>query len=239
MLMSEYLASYTILTDAQANTFPFLLTEGRDLVQQIMLLKYGNREITENSANLQTTIQTYINTAVQMHFYNWTKKYNTIQLVYEPLRATDYTDNSTDTNSGSDTQSASDTHGGTDTTTDSGSVTKNDNVKHSARSYDNNTMTETENDATTGTDTTSATSALQHGETLAHSETQNFGHVLNHTRTVQGRENLTPQEMIKQEREIAEYNFYEMIADELTDYIADLSYYFEPIDTTGTEFFNE
>ena len=226
MLLSEYLTSYTILTDAQATAFPFLGIDGRDLVQKIMMLKFGNREMISTDTDIQTAVQTSVNTVTKMHDYNWTKKFATISLVYDPLRATDYTDNTTDTNSGTDTTTVNGSNTGT--VSDNGSTTKNDTNTHNARSYDNNVMTETENDkmvnADTNTNTTtndlhnSSTNALQHG------------HVLTHNRTVQGRENLTPQEMIKQEREIAEYNFYEMIADEVTDFITQLSFYYDPTD---------
>ena len=45
--------------------------------------------------------------------------------------------------------------------------------------------------------------------------------------SVTGRDNKTAQELILAEREVAEYNFYEMIANELCDFICILDYYKE------------
>lgn len=272
MLLKTFLTNNNILTDAQAEAIAYLGTAGMEKVQNIMMMKYPQRPIlvSDSDTTLVTDIQKYCNTVFVMHDYNWTKKYATLALAYNPLNATDINETTADTNSGSDTHSHStensgadttaktETHSGTDTTSDSGTntgtVSESDTLTHntadatSKRSYDDNTMTETESTAKTGTDTDaktttnnladSNTETLQHGHEIADSETMthghkitesatdNFGHVLTQNKTVTGRDNRTPQEMIMQERAVAEYNFFEMIADEVTDFITTLSYDF-------------
>lgn len=247
MLLKTYLASNTILTDEQANAISYLQTTGRDLVQNIMRVKYANRVMyVENESTLTADVQRAVQTVFSMHEYNWTHKHNTILLQYQPLIATEMNEVTKDTNSGQDANTQHDADGGTDTTTDSGSNTgtvsenmhasKNDNSMKSLRTYDDNTMTETENVLNTADDTNTNTTTnnlqnantntLQHGHTLDHTETETFGHVLDHTRSLTGRDNMTAQDLIMKEREVAEYNFYEMIADEVCDFITTLEYNF-------------
>lgn len=260
MLLSEWLSSNLIMSDTEANKINYLMINGRDLIQNIMRLKYSNLTLFNDDV---TTIQTNIQTVFNMHDYNWNKKYATISLVYNALNTIDQTDSGTssstanDTESGTDTTSATgsktdsntakDTDSGTDTTTindtktDSGTNTQ----VNKRNNFDGGSLvTNDEQDTTTGNNTTdTSTNALLHGKVQDRTNSGNssttdnntitYGHknantkADSYSKTLSGYNGTAPQDMIKKEREIAEYNFYEMIADELIDFITTEEYTFE------------
>jgi hypothetical protein len=247
------------MSDTDANKITYLLVDGRDLVQNIMKLKYSNLTMF---SDVVTDVQTNVNTVFSMHNYNWTKKYATISLVYNALNTIDQSESGTssstanDTESGTDTTAATgsktdsntakDTDSGTDTTTindtktDSGTNTQT--VKRN--NFDASAMvTNDETDTTTGNNSTDTnTNALLHGKvqdrtnsgtsSTTDKNTITYGHknantkADSYSKTLTGYNGTAPQDMIKKEREIAEYNFYEMIADELIDFITTEEYTF-------------
>ena len=273
----------TIMTQMQAGQFSFLGTTGLQLVTNIMKLKFGQRVLyyEKDEENLENKVQDIAVTATYMHEYNWSKKYATINLTYDPLISTSINKTNSDTNSGTDTQTSSNEYSGTDSTTGNvknvGTIKNDDTDTHGGTNettstttnnlkdiektltYDNNVMTATAEKDNTGTtenvnvntDRTTLTSAKlqtnnleqqdQASTTYGKKETgfqsQTFGHVLTNVGSVTGRDNRTAQELILAEREVAEYNFYEMIANELCDFICTLDYYKEETeDTEGSEY---
>ena len=241
MILKDYLASHFIISDSNANKIDYLGTENRDLVQSILKLKFGHREMYfDNDTDVESTVLTVF----QMHNYNWTKKYNTILLQYSPLISTDFTDKTSLTNSGADTTTSKEIHTGTYTddgnTEKTGTVNNNNTVTNnttdatSKNTFDDNTLTTTDSLLKTGTvsDSDITTNNLKDTVTNTHTNnlnddqtiTNNFGHAINTVKTVTGRDNTTAQDLILKEREIAEYNFFEMIADEITDFITTLNY---------------
>ena len=270
----------TIMTQTQAGQFSFLGTTGLQLVTSIMKLKFGQRVLyyEKDEENLESKVQDLTVTATYMHDYNWSKKYATINLTYDPLISTSMNKTNSDTNSGTDTQTYTHEYSGTDSTTGNvknvGTIKNDDTDTHGGtnettstttnnlkdvektRTYDNDVMTATAEKDNTGTtenvnvntDRTTLTSAkLQtnnleqqdkasttYGKKETGFQSQTFGHVLTNVSSVTGRDNKTAQELILAEREVAEYNFYEMIANELCDFICTLDYYKE--ETEGSEY---
>ena len=139
------------------------------------------------------------------------------------------------------TQTIADT--GTTTRTD------DTNSATSKRSYDSNIMTETDSVADTGTveteidtertrtdnlsedidATRTRTDNLTETGTESSTRTDNLhqasettlehGHIIEFERTKKGHDSKSAMELIAEQREIAEYNFFEMVADELTDFL--------------------
>ena len=194
MLLSEYLASYDIMTDSAATAIPYLGVNNKNLVKKIMLLKFNKRDMYyDNISTIESDIQDAVLAVFNMHDYNWTHKYATIQAQYNLLNNTGTVHNaSTDT---------------PDTTT-----------ADYNRTYDDNNLTETEYSKTTGTNASDNTQTNNLLQSTA------YGHIINTSEIVTGRDNMTAQELIEKERAVAEYNFYEMIADEVTDFICLYSY---------------
>lgn len=224
MILSEYLALYDIMTDTAAASIPYLGINNKNLVKQIMQLKYNKRDMYfDSAATLQSDVQAAVLTVFNMHDYNWTHKYATIQVQYNPLNATDYSRSKTDTNSGKDTVV------NTGTVKNNGTDTPNTTTADYNRTYDDNTLTETDYSITTGTNGTENT------QTNNLNQDTQFGHVLNTSETVTGRDNMTAQELIEKERAVAEYNFYEMIADEITDFICLYSYNYSSLNATESK----
>lgn len=223
-ILQNYLASNLIMTDADASAIDYLGVDKRNLVQSIMIVKQGTRELYYDSDDatqmddLQKAVLAYFN----MHSYNWTKKYATITAQYEALQATAYNEIMTDANTGTDTHTLTSADTGTvgvnSTQTDGTADTTSKNT------YDNDTMTET--DAVQHTGTTGNVSTTTNDLHNAASDNLQHGHILTRNRSVTGRDNIPAQDLILKEREVAEYNFYEMIADELCDIICKMSYTF-------------
>ena len=241
MLISEFLKDNNILTAEDLAKISYMTADNEDLVKRILTLKYGNIALNYDEVGV-LDVQTDIYTVFQMHNYNWTKKYATIQVVYDALDNIKVSEAGTDTNTGADTES------GTDSTTGSGSNTgtvansdndtvnsNNTNVQSVKRNnFDASGLVENEN--TTTTDDGSQTDIKTSNRTDdLHSTSQNsiqYGHIVDknntlsydHTRT--GYDGQSPQDAIQKERNIAEYNFFEMIADEIITYICTLEYQF-------------
>ena len=213
MLLSEYLASYDIMTDSAATAIPYLGVNNKNLVKKIMLLKFYKRDMYYvNISTIESDVQDAVLTVFNMHDYNWTHKYATIQAQYNLLNATDYTHTKVDTHSGSDNVNNTGTvHNASTDTPDTTTADYN-------RTYDDNNLTETEYSKTTGTNASDNTQTNNLLQSTA------YGHIINTSEIVTGRDNMTAQELIEKERAVAEYNFYEMIADEVTDFVCLYSY---------------
>lgn len=215
MTLKAYLDGASIMTDERATNILYLGTTGLTLVQNIMKLKYTTRQLMYDKTDEGLTndeiialVQNDTLTAFEMHDYNWTKKYTTITATYDALTTQNLSESKTDTNSGQDITAENGTNTGTI------SNTKNQTV--SKITYDNATMTATDSSI----DTDATTNNLADSNTT----TTTYGHVLNSSRTLTGRDNIPAQDLILKEREVAEYNFYEMIADEITDFICTTIY---------------
>lgn len=241
MVISEFLKDNNILTAADLAKISYMTADNEDLIKRILALKYGNIALNYDDM-VVLDVQTDIYTVFQMHNYNWTKKYATIQVVYDALNNIQVSETGTDTNTGADTES------GTDSTTGSGSNTGTVANSDNATVNSNNTNVQSvkrnnfdasglvENENTTTTDDGSQTDIKTSNRTDdLHSTSQNsiqYGHVVDkhnaltydHTRT--GYDGQSPQDAIQKERNIAEYNFFEMIADEIITYICTLEYQF-------------
>ena len=235
--IQTWLMSNHILTDEESNKIEYLKTTGRDIVESIMLLKFPSRNLIIDGTQAEN-IQTLVNTVFNMHSYNWTKKYSTINFEYEPLDDEDYSNIHNEKNSGSDTIGNKTSNSGTDTNNvvseNSGNTvdTKSDNdttsQTTSKNAYDDSALTITDKVDTTLTNGTVDTFADNLHNTT--SGTNTFGHVVDvngkneygrivdATDHVKGR-TRPAQELIQMEREVAEYNFYEMIADEVCYFI--------------------
>ena len=241
MLLKTYLTNNLIMTDTQANSYDFLKVAGRDLVQDIMRTKYSNLTIGENDIVDVDEIEHDCYTVTKMHDYNWSKKYTTINVVYEALtnKAIVETkqDNHTNTssNSGTDTDTLLHTGGNTDTVSNGLTITTNGTNNHERNNFNSSALTI--NDADVIKD-----NKVVNGGTDTHKivfnddknvDTKSYGHVLTDTYltnlyndTLTGYEGQNPQDIIEKERKVAEYNFYEMIADELVTFICNCTYNF-------------
>ena len=79
-----------------------------------------------------------------------------------------------------------------------------------------NSASETHSDRNSLTDSTTHTNNLSE----ALNNQTDYGKITIANNSKNSRENISAQELIKEEREIAEFNFYEMIADELITIVA-------------------
>lgn len=235
--IQAWLLSNHILTDDEANNINYLKTTGRDIVESIMLLKFPSRNLIIDGSQAEN-IQTLVNTVFNMHSYNWTKKYSTINFEYSALDDEDYTNIHNEKNSGSDTIGNKTTNSGADkntvTSENSGNTvnakTGPDTTSQTTakNAYDDNALTVTDkidNTVTYGAvdtytdnlnNTTSGTNEF--GHIVEVNGKNEFGHIVDVTDRMKGR-TRPAQELIQMEREVAEYNFYEMIANEVCYFI--------------------
>lgn len=210
-----------------------------------MRLKYRNRNLyfTDNDT-LVADVQSATLTAFNMHSYNWTKKYATITAVYDALNATNYTDTEKVTNSGEDNVTEQEKNTGTSQNAETGDNTGTQTINNArtpqlqngnySRTYDDQTLNENSYETETGSETTvntrtddlkdSRNNTLTNNLQKDVTNTTTYGHITDRSRTVTGRDNIPAQDLIMKEREVAEYNFYEMIADEIADFITTLNY---------------
>lgn len=251
MKVSEFVTNNGILSSAQisALNMNFLDDSSSLLIENIMIFKYGILDMVDGSVGgIQYIIQNFF----EMHRYNWTTKFNTINIYYNPLTNFDVSNISNTAESGNDkfTQSKNDTGNYKDEKTASNessgnsSNSENDSSTNTPNTidttykntYDNLSLTpigKTENSG--NTTTTSANSASEthsdrNSSTDSVTHTNNLSEALNNQTdygkitivndSKNSRENISAQALIKEEREIAEYNFYEMIADELIMVVA-------------------
>lgn len=241
MLISEFLKDNNILTAADLAKISYMTADNEDLIKRILLLKYGNIALNYDDV-VMLDVQTDIYTVFQIHSYNWTKKYATIQTVYDALNNVNMSETGTDNNSGADTESGTDSTTGSGTNTGTVANSDNDTVNSNntnvqsvkRNNFDASGLVENENTTTTddGSQTDIKTSNRTDDLRSTSQNSIQYGHVVDknntlsydHTRT--GYDGQSPQDAIQKERNIAEYNFFEMIADEIITYICTLEYQF-------------
>ena len=251
MKVSEFVTNNGILSTSQISSLNmnFLDDSSSFLIGNIMIFKYGILDMIDGSTGgIQYIIQNFF----EMHRYNWTTKFNTINVYYNPLTNFDVSNISNTSESGNDkfTQSKNDTGNYKDEKTASNessgnsSNSGNDNSTNTPNitdttyknTYDNLSLTpidKTENSGNTTTvssNSASETHSDRNSLTDSATHTNNLSEALNNQTdygkitivndSKKSRENVSAQELIKEEREIAEYNFYEMIADELITIVA-------------------
>ena len=124
MVISDFVKDNDILTAADLAKISYMTADNEDLIKRILLLKYGNIALNYDDV-VVLDVQTDIYTVFQMHNYNWTKKYATIQVVYDALNNVNMSETGTDNNSGADTESGTDSTSGSGTNT--GTVANSDN----------------------------------------------------------------------------------------------------------------
>ena len=241
MLIRDFIKDNDILTAEDLAKISYMTVDNEDLLKRILALKYGNIALNYDDV-VVLDVQTDIYTVFQMHSYNWTKKYSTIQVVYDSLNNVNMSETGTDNNSGADTESGTDSTTGSGTNTGTVANSDNDTINSNntnvqsvkRNNFDASGLVENENTTTTDEGSQTVIKTSNRTDDL-HSTSQNsiqYGHVVDknntlsydHTRT--GYDGQSPQDAIQKERDIAEYNFFEMIADEIITYICTMEYQF-------------
>ena len=234
MLMKNFLTNNTIISIEQATAISYVGADGLALIDKILALKYGSLAIGDTDIIDVDTVQDNVNTIFNMHSYNWKKKYSTLELTYNALSNYNMTSSGTDdntkksTDSGTDTSSVLGTNKGTSTNVSTPSLTTTETVARN--NFNGSSMTD--NDKTTTAESGSSTDTRTDDLNNSNNGTMTYGKINDSTDNTTSNHNTagymnTPvQDLIKKEREIAEYNFYEMIADEIVTYICILEYTF-------------
>ena len=234
MLMKNFLTNNTIISIEQATAISYVGVDGLALIDKILALKYGSLAIGDTDIIDVDTVQDNVNTIFNMHSYNWKKKYSTLELTYNALSNYNMTTSGTDANTTQSTDSGSDTStvSGTNTGTSSNVNTPNLTTTETVARNNFNGSGMIDNDKTTTAETGSSSDVRTDNLANSNNGTMNYGKVNNTTdnttsnHTTNGYMNSPIQDLIQKERNIAEYNFYEMIADEIVTYICILEYTF-------------
>ena len=123
--------------------------------------------------------------------YSWTKLFATTNLTYNPIWNKDGTITETETGSNSAER------------TSSGEASNSGSNSHKVRGYNAAALVESENDSmsNSGTSSENTTDSASHTVTRTREEHGNIGVT-------------TTQQMIKEEREISEFDIYQIIADD-------------------------
>lgn len=234
MLIKNFLINNTILSSEQAAAIDYVGADGLALIDKILALKYGSLNIGDTDIVEVETVQDNVNTIFNMHSYNWTKKYSTLELTYNALSNYNMTNSGTDNNtkqstdSGTDTSSTTGSNTGTSTNVNTPNLTTVDTVARN--NFNGSSMVD--NDKNTTSETGSTTDTRTDDLHNSNSGSITYGKINNATdnttsnHTTSGYMNSSVQDLIQKERDIAEYNFYEMIADEIVTYICILEYTF-------------
>lgn len=234
MLVKNFLINNTILSSEQAAAISYVGADGLALIDKILALKYGSLNIGDTDIVEVETIQDNVNTIFNMHSYNWKKKHQTIELTYSTLSNYNMTSSGTDVNtkqstdSGTDTSTVTGSNTGTSTDVNTPNLTTVDTVARN--NFNGSSMVD--NDKNTTSETGSTTDARTDDLHNSNSGSITYGKINNATdnttsnHTTSGYMNSPVQDLIQKERDIAEYNFYEMIADEIVTYICILEYTF-------------
>lgn len=234
MLVKNFLTNNTILSAEQAAAITYVGASGLELIDKILGLKYGSLSIGDTDIVDVETVQDNVNTIFNMHSYNWKKKYDTLELTYNALSNCNMTNSGTDANTTQSTDSGTDTSTGSGTNTGTSSNVNTPNLTTTETVARNNFNGSglTDNDRTATAETGSSTDVRTDDLHNSNNGSITYGKVNNATdnttsnHTQSGYSDVPVQDLIKREREIAEYNFYEMIADEIVTYICILEYTF-------------
>lgn len=225
MTISEYIAAgYSIMTDANAVTYPFYSVDKNHLAERLLLHRYGMRELfyTNTDSLIQNLVQLAVKDLFDDNVYKWQKLSDSAALIYDPLHNTDLTITDTETNSGTDSSTDTVTNSGTDTTnTTTTPATVSTTAK---RSYDAAAFNDTDKVTNSGTETNAGT--VQHGHVITNPKSQTYGHVITTQHTETGGAGIDPQAAIEKERRIADFNLVSQIAESVANVISLLSYNF-------------
>ena len=234
MLMKNFLANNTILSSEQAAAITYVGADGLALINKILSLKYGSLNIGDTDIVDVETVQDNVNTIFNLHSYNWKKKYQTIELTYSTLSNYNMTSSGTDANtkqstdSGTDTSTITGSNTGTSTDVNTPNLTTVDTVARN--NFNSSSMVDNDKNTTaeTGTTTDARTDDLHNSNngSMTYGKVNNTTDNTSSNHTTSGYMNSPVQDLIQKERDIAEYNFYEMIADEIVTYICILEYTF-------------
>lgn len=218
MNMTEYFAaSYKIMTTEQSILYPFFGATGLEQTETVIKTKYGLREIffSETETALQTRVESAIKTLFDTQTYAWTTLKNSISLAYTPFERTNIVEHDTETNSGTDTKGNIISGSSTITVTPATVSTT------SKRTFDNNTMSDTDKTTNSGNETNTGSNSG------SNTETDTFGHVITKEHSITGTENVDYEAVIEAERKIAEFNFIERIAESIVNTICLSVYNFD------------
>lgn len=187
MKLSEYLVDYHILTDVQADNFSFLTKEKLPFLERMLGHNFGCREMfaDETDVALEAKIQTIVNDILTDNSYKLTKLNATLSLQYDVLSPTSTEEHTVIINSGTDSAQ--------------GSNTPNETTTISKNTYDNNDFSPTDKSEVVGTNGSS--NVITYGK--------KEDNTINRT----GYENANFKNMIEDERKIADFKFFSIMAD--------------------------
>ena len=140
----------------------------------------------------------------------WNHLYETTQYQYNPIENYDRTEegHDTDTHSGTDRNTSTLARTGTDTTTDT------PHAEHFIAAFDSAAAGDDDGLVKSTVDEGESTSEIEYGSTDTNNGSLTHGHRINTEHYLRAHGNIgvtSSQDMIKQEREIAEFNFYDRI----------------------------
>lgn len=153
----------------------------------------------------------------------WNHMWDTTQYTYNPIENYDRTESGTDTdtNSGTDSYENTLTRSGADTVTDTPDMAHYEAAYDSAASGDNDGLVKSTKDAGENVSET----AYDSSDTTEGSTTHGHKIRRDHNLHVHGNiGTVTAQEMIRQEREIAQFNLYELMIQDFKDRFCILVY---------------
>ena len=153
----------------------------------------------------------------------WNHLWATTQYEYNPIENYDRTEDGTDTDthSGTDTNSNTLGHSGTDTVTDT------PNTAHYVAAYDSAAAGDNDGLVKQYRDDGTIISAKVYGSSDSNSGSFTHGHKLVHDHDLHVHGNIgtvTAQKMIQEEREIAKFNFYDIMIQDFKDRFCVLVY---------------
>ena len=193
MLMNEYLKDNELLTSEQRAAFTGFMPESvYTNLKQNLLFAYGAREIDldDEATDFITRVQNQVLCFFNMNVYRYTKLYGTINMSYDLTQIEKITESGTD---------STDYKAGTSSITTPSNYT----TTHKDRTYDSDTLQDVYSDSQSG----SITSANSGTDTT----TNKYGKIV----TREG----SPIEQIIKERDIAMFNYIDLISRELTNYL--------------------
>lgn len=193
MLLSEYLEHNDLMTSSQRGSFnAFMPGNVYANLKTNLSFAYGAREIDIDDAasDFVTRVQNQVTCFFSMNSYRYGKLFDTIDLAYDLTQIEKITESGTDSTR---------YQAGTSSTTTPANYT----TTHKDRTYDNDTLENVYSDTQSG----SITSANSGTDTT----TNTYGKVV----TREG----SPIEQIMKERDLAMFNYVNLMCRELTNYL--------------------
>lgn len=201
MTLNEYLIEHHILTTEQAASFIYLGENGLMIIEGLLSNSFGSMEIVYDDTiieTLETLIQTNSNLTLLMNDYKYNKLYSSINYTYDALKPINIIEENTGTRGNESTS----TGNSTNTNTPAKVLTT------SKMAYDSVSFSDTDKTIESGTETNA-----NEAET-----TNNNTETLDLTNTTIGN-NGNIQDIIKNERIIADFSFYAEIARDIREAI--------------------